>query len=142
MSWNEEQLSAIVKKSKARAVHPGGMNKPSERKPAMGKPKATKYRAVRTTVDGITFASKKEAKRYAELLLLQKAGEISDLSCQPVIKCTINGVHICDYRGDFFYCDLETANCIWEDCKGFKTPVYRLKKKLVLALTGIKIRET
>lgn len=104
--------------------------------------KTTKYRAVRTTVDGITFASKKEAARYTELKLLQKAGEITDLKLQPKIVLNAGGVHICDYRADFFYYDRKTQTLIYEDCKGFKTPVYRLKKKLALALVGIEIRET
>ena len=104
----------------------------------------TKYRAVPTKVDGIRFASKKEARRYAELLLLQKAGHIADLALQPRIKCTMNGVHICDYVADFFYYDrrISTRGMVYEDCKGYKTPVYKLKKKLVLALTGIEITET
>lgn len=104
--------------------------------------KPTKYRAVRTTVDGVTFASKKEARRFAELKLLERAGKISDLKTQPLIRCDAGGVHICDYRADFFYFDRAKQTMVWEDAKGFKTPIYRLKKKIVLALTGIKVTET
>lgn len=109
--------------------------------------KPTKYRAVRTTVikpDGtkITFASKKESHRYHYLSARLLSGSISDLKLQPVIKCAMNGVHICDYRADFLYFDREKQTMVWEDVKGFKTPIYRLKKKIVLALTGIEITET
>ena len=104
----------------------------------------TKYRAVPTKVDGIRFASKKEARRYAELKLLQKAGHITDLKLQPKIRCMTAGTHICDYVADFFYYDRrkEGGRMVYEDAKGYKTPVYKLKKKLVLALTGIEITET
>jgi hypothetical protein len=107
------------------------------------KAKKAKYRSVPTKIDGIRFASKKEAARYAALKLLEKAGQITDLKLQPVIKCQANGVHICDYRADFFYVQPKvTPLVVYEDCKGFKTPVYRLKRKLVKALTGIEIVET
>lgn len=99
-----------------------------------------KYRAVKTEVDGITFDSKREAARYMELMLLQKAGEISRLELQPKYDCVVNGHKICTYRADFRYFD--ASNSIVEDVKGMKTPVYRLKKKLVEALyPGVKIQE-
>lgn len=101
----------------------------------------SKYSAVRTTVDGIKFASKKEARRYGELKLLERAKMIADLKLQPVIECRIAGYGlICKYIADFFY--TEKGQPVYEDCKGFKTPIYKLKKKLVKALTGIDIRET
>lgn len=101
----------------------------------------TKYRAVRTTIDGITFASKKEALVYAGLKLAEKMGDISELKLQPRIKLIAGGVHICTYVCDFFYFDRRRGNHLWVDAKGFKTPIYKLKKKLVLALTGIEIIE-
>ena len=101
----------------------------------------SKYRAVPTKVNGIRFASKKEAGRYAELLLLQKAGEIADLKLQPKIPLTFKGYKICTYIADFLYFDRRLKQMVWEDCKGFRTPVYKLKKRLVLALTGIIITE-
>jgi hypothetical protein len=100
----------------------------------------TKYHAVRTTVDGITFASKREAARYSELVLLLRAGVISNLKLQTRLIVDVNLVHICDYIADFDY--IENGERIYEDCKGFKTPVYRLKKKLIEASHGITIRET
>ena len=99
-----------------------------------------KYRAVKTEVDGIIFDSKREAARYMELMLLQKAGEISHLELQPSFDCIVNEKKICSYHADFRYF---TANgCVVEDVKGVRTEVYRLKKKLVEALyPGVKIQE-
>ncbi len=102
--------------------------------------KKTKYSAVPTIVDEIRFSSKKEAKRYVELLFEQQAGNISDLELQPKFPLRVNGVLIGHYVADFGYL-LQGKRTI-EDVKGFKTPVYRLKKKLVEALYGIKIIET
>jgi hypothetical protein len=105
-----------------------------------------KYRNIKTEVDGIVFDSKAEARRYAELRLLEKANEISDLRLQPEFDCMINGQKICTYKADFEYWirDKEFSpddKYIVEDVKGFKTQVYKLKKKLVEALHGVEIRE-
>jgi len=100
----------------------------------------TKYRAVKTEVDGIIFDSKKEAARYKELILLKKSGVISHLELQPTYDCVVSGKKICRYRADFRYFDKK--GCVIEDVKGYKTPVYKLKKKLVEALyPGVKIVE-
>ena len=101
----------------------------------------TKYRAIKTTVDGITFDSKREANRYSELKMMEKAGIINSLKLQPEFKCQINGKKICTYKADFEYLMVDDIGpqgqigyYIVEDVKGFKTPVYKLKKKLVEAL--------
>lgn len=99
-----------------------------------------KYGAKKTVVDGFTFASKREAARYKELLVLQRARQISQLELQPEYPLVINGMKIGKYIADFMY--VENGSVVVEDAKGFKTPVYRLKKKLVLALYGVEIRET
>ena len=106
----------------------------------------SKYNAKRTTVHGTTFASQREAKRYCELLLLEKAGEIQHLELQPVYPIEVRGALICRYVADFRYREkpLRTGSSgqvVVEDVKGMKTPVYRLKKKLIAALYGIQIRE-
>jgi hypothetical protein len=109
-----------------------------------------KFSAVRTTVDGITFASKREAARYGELKLLERAGEISRLSLQPEFVITINGVKICKYIADFRYVDPsrigprgQKGMIVVEDVKGVKTAVYRLKKKMTEAFyPGLIIDET
>jgi uncharacterized protein DUF1064 len=115
------------------------------------KPNYSKYRNKITEVNGIKFSSKKEAKRYKDLKLLQAAGEIRGLTLQETFVIKVNGVKICSYRCDFQYeeKDLqheEIGEIFWvlvvEDCKGYRTPVYRIKKKLLQAVHGIEIRET
>lgn len=108
----------------------------------------SKYAAVRTEVDGHKFASKKEARRYAELKLLERAGKIADLKLQPRIECRVAGYGlVCTYVADFFYIPVSKPSDnfhylpTYEDVKGFKTPIYKLKKRLVKALTGIDITE-
>lgn len=100
----------------------------------------SKYGAERTVVDGITFDSKKEARRYGELRLLERAGVIRELKLQPRFPIAINGHHVCEYRADFQY--EEAGITVTEDVKGAKTPSYLIKKKLMLAVHGIHIKET
>jgi hypothetical protein len=104
------------------------------------KGRRSKYGAVRTTIDGITFASKAEARRYRELRLLEQAGEIVLLTVQPKFPLVVDGVKVCDYVADFRY-STPNAEVVVEDVKGVRTPVYRLKAKLMKALYGITIRE-
>lgn len=99
-----------------------------------------KYRAQRTEVDGITFPSKKQAARYCALKLLEGAGEISDLTLEPEFAIEVNGHKVCKYRADFSY--KQGGEQVVEDVKGFKTPAYRLKAKLLRATHGITILET
>ena len=108
-----------------------------------------KFNAVKTVIDGITFASKAEARRYAELKLLEKAGQIEYLTLQPrydiySMKFNDMPIKIGFYKADFRYFALLPSyewKCIVEDVKGVKTEAYRLKKKLVEAQYGITITE-
>ena len=102
--------------------------------------RVNKYKAIKTTVDGIKFDSKKEAARYSNLKILEKAGHILDLSLQPRFDLIINGVKCGFYKADFKY--IEDGKEIIEDVKGMKTPVYNLKKRLIKAIYNIDIRET
>ena len=107
--------------------------------------KTPKYRNIKTVVDGITFDSLKESRRYGELKLLEKSGRISGLEVQPAFRIVVNNCLICTYKADFRYVtDTPHASgqVVIEDCKGFLTPVYRLKKKLMLAVHGISVVET
>lgn len=106
----------------------------------------SKYRAKKTVVDGITFDSKKEAERWCELKLMEKAGMISDLQRQvtfqliPTIK--IKGKvaeRSCSYKADFVY-EQDGAQVV-EDVKGMRTDAYRIKRKLMLWVHGIVIKE-
>lgn len=99
-----------------------------------------KFKAIRTEVDGHVFPSKREAQRYQQLKLMEKAKAISKLELQPKYELYVKGTHICDYIADFRY--REEGLTIVEDVKGFKTPEYRLKKKLMKALFAIEIKET
>lgn len=106
----------------------------------------SKYGAIRTTINGITFASKAEASRYSELQILVKSGEITDLKLQPkypLVFTPRNGadpVNVGSYIADFWYRKKNGAG-VTEDVKGVLTPVYRLKKKIVQAIYGITIVE-
>jgi hypothetical protein len=109
------------------------------------KAKRSKYGAEPTTVDGHRFASKREAARYQELRLLEKAGRITGLVLQPILPIhvmTAKGepVRVCAYIADFGYTRADGADVI-EDSKCVKTAVYRLKKKMVRAEYGIEIVE-
>ena len=111
-----------------------------QNKPATVK---SKYFAEKTTIDGLVFDSKKEADRWAHLSLLQRTGGITGLRRQVSLAVDINGKRICRYVADFCY--FEQGREVVEDCKSTytsKLPVYVLKKKLVLAVLGIAIRES
>ena len=101
---------------------------------------SNKYKAIKTVVDGITFDSKKEARRYGQLKMLVSAGQISELKLQPRFDLIVNGKKCGFYKADFDY--IEAGKRVIEDVKGMKTPVYNLKKKLVKAIYGVDIFET
>jgi hypothetical protein len=105
-------------------------------------PKQLKYRNEKTTIDGITFASRAEARRYWSLKIMERAGEIEDLELQPRYPLVVNGVKVCVYVADFSYFDCLTQTKAVEDTKGVSTPVYKIKKNLMFAIHGITIRET
>ena len=100
----------------------------------------SKYRAIKTTIDNIVFDSKREAQRYSELKLLFRAGQIQNLELQTPLDFIIEGKKIFTYRPDFIY--FENGQRIIEDVKGMRTPVYRLKKKLIEAQLKVQIKET
>jgi len=103
----------------------------------------SKFGNVRTVVDGKAFASKKEARRYAELKLLEQARDIQYLRTQLRYPLKVNGVLIATYVADFVYVDTARGNAqVVEDAKGFRTREYQIKKKLMRAIHGIEIKET
>jgi hypothetical protein len=102
-----------------------------------------KFKNIPTEVDGIAFASKKEAKRYGELKLLERAGQIDGLRVHPAFPLDVLGTPICKYVGDFEYYAPGNVRVV-EDVKSAITrrhPVYRIKNKLFLALMGFPITE-
>lgn len=115
---------------------------------AMARPGGSKYHATKVIVDGITFDSKREAKRYQELKLLERAGAIKDLRRQvryeliPAFDCGGKHYRPATYIADFVYTDCKTSAEVVEDCKGYRTGVYRLKAKLFAHRYGVSILET
>jgi len=103
-------------------------------------PVISKYRNVPTVVDGIRFASKKEARQDAKLLLRQQHGQIRELRRQVPYPFVINGIEVAEYIADWTYWEGDAH--IVHDAKGRRTDVYKLKKRLLLALYGVEIRET
>lgn len=122
----------------------------------------SKYGSRKVTVDGITFDSKKEAVRYRQLKLLERAGEISDLRLQvkyvliPAQRELCNDIYTrgakkgcfkpgkllekeCSYVADFVY--IHDGKIVVEDTKGFRTEAYKIKRKLMLHIHGIRIKE-
>ena len=105
--------------------------------------KQNKYRAVKTTLDGITFDSKAEAMRYAVLKLREKVGEIRDLDLQPEYPLVINGVRVGRIRLDFRYLE-DARGLVIEDVKSEPTrkgEAYQLRKKVFEALYGLTVTE-
>ena len=110
----------------------------------------SKYRNVKPVINGIKFDSAKEARRYNELLLLERAGEITGLQRQ-VKFCLIPSQRRSDgklerqtdYIADFVY--FEGKNRIVEDVKGYKKgnayALFVIKRKLMLQNYSIEIKE-
>lgn len=130
--------------------------------PYMAKQSKSKYGAEKITVDGQSFASKKEARRFTQLRLLERAGEISDLKTQvkfvlipaqrePDSVGARGGVkkgklieRECAYIADFTYFDSKGELHV-EDVKGYKGggayELFKIKRKLMLYVHGIRIIE-
>lgn len=103
-----------------------------------------KYGARKVTAsDGQKFDSVKEYHRWGCLKLLERAGKIKDLKRQVSYELIPKqaGERACSYVADFVYLDAD-GNTVVEDCKGFKTEGYKIKRKLMLWVYGIRIRET
>lgn len=124
--------------------------------------KKSKYHSIATCIDGISFDSRKEARRYQELKLLEKAGRISNLEMQVPFELIPAQYEECDevytkgahkgerkrgaciekavtYKADFMY--IEDGKIVVEDTKGVKTKDYIIKRKLMLYVHGIRIKE-
>ena len=112
------------------------------------KEKENKYHAEKCVVDGIVFASRREATRWTELSLLSRTGQITGLKRQVAYELIPaqrdkDGkllFRATTYRADFVYQD-KNGETVVEDTKGMKTQVYILKKKLMYARYGIIIKE-
>lgn len=112
----------------------------------------SKFNAVKTVVDGITFDSKREAVRYGELKLLDRAGKIRNLVVHPRYSLVVNGTLIANYKPDFYYKYVHSGitdnqgvpywHPVVEDVKSPPTARKRdfvLVKKLMKAIHGIEV---
>ena len=109
--------------------------------------RSNKYSARRTTLGGIPFDSKREAKRWAELCLLERAGEIADLRRQVPLMLEGRNGPLLTRTGrrmrltvDFAYTDLASGLTIYEDAKGVPTRDYEVRRA-VAAAQGIEVVE-
>jgi len=125
--WTEEQLAKIQGKRTRDAVSRI----------------QNKYRNTPVSVADGRFDSKREAKRWADLKLMEQGKEISDLKRQVKFEFHVSGQHICDYIADATY--VRDGQFTVEDTKSpitRRNAVYRLKRKLLRALYGLEILET
>lgn len=111
-----------------------------------------KYGNKKIEIDGVKFDSKKEAKRYGYLQLLEVLGEIKDLELQPKFEL-IKGVKFSGdarakpamrYTADFAYTDVLTGERIIEDVKSEitkKSTDYKMRRHMMLAIHGIEVKE-
>jgi len=147
MPWTQADVDAINARR--------GAKLPAHLPPAK---KRHKYGAESTSEGGHQFDSKKEARRYTELLVMQRSGLIRDLKLQPhfvlmvprlkhgeqnINEAKIEGMAVvAEYRADFSY--WQDGVYVVEDVKsaGTRTQVYALKRKMFEAQYQIKIRET
>lgn len=115
--------------------------------------KKPKYNNKKVVIDGIKFDSTAEANRYKDLLLMQRAGEISDLELQPRFRL-IKGVKFSGdarakpdirYTADFAYTDNKTGQRVIEDVKSKITREktdYKMRRHMMLAIHNIEVLET
>lgn len=108
----------------------------------------SKYGNKKVQIGDRVFDSLREARRYSELRMLEKAGYITDLELQKkfvlIPAQRRNGKLIereCSYFADFAYTDTDTGEQIVEDAKGVRTETYKIKRKLMLHLYDIRIKE-
>lgn len=129
----------------------------------MGYSQKSKYGSRKVTVDGVTYDSVKEYRRFKELSLLERAGTIQNLQRQvkyvliPAQREYCNEIYTkgrkkgcfkpgkllekeCSYIADFAY--IQNGEIVAEDTKGFRTKDYIVKRKLMLWIHGIRIKET
>jgi hypothetical protein len=114
--------------------------------PSFARKTRNKYGAKKTQVGEVTFDSKKEAQRYMELQLLERAGEITDLRRQ--VKIDLMGQHRplhtrtgrkMRLTADFFY--VENGEEVYEDCKGMWTRDFEVRYAVAIAM-GLNLRVT
>jgi len=159
LNLTEKELAGLLKKSRRRL--PSALSNISKTTKNVGRglaPTETKYKNQKVLYMGIIFDSQLEANRYGELILMQRVGEISELRRQVEYelipsqrepdtigprggrkpgKVIERAVY---YIADFVYKDKQ-GNTVVEDTKGVKTADYTIKRKLMLWIHKIRIKE-
>ena len=124
------------------------LTSPTSKQPSIAPEKKSynKYGNRKVVIDGFTFDSEKEGRYYQELGLLVKANEVSSFKIQVPMKIEVNGIRIATYildfkveypNGDIEYVDVKAKK---KDGKFLTTSTFNLKKKLVEAIYGIKLK--
>ena len=106
--------------------------------------KRPKYHNRKVEIDGYKFDSLKESRRYLELLLMLKAGEIRDFKVHPQYDFWVNSKWVGSYRADFSYKNRQSFDVIVEDVKSTATKRARdwpLRRNLMRAIYGIEVIE-
>ena len=112
--------------------------------------KKSKYANEKTTINGVKFDSKREARRYTELLLLQRAGKVTGITTQvpfilaPAVKFTgaAKTTAAIRYYADFVYTDVDRGCIVVEDVKSKATAAlaaFRIKRHLMKSVHDIEI---
>ena len=101
-----------------------------------------KYGAKATILEGRRFASRREARRDQDLKLLEAAGEIHSLRLQVPYSLRVGSIEIGKYVADFVYFERALDREIIEDCKGYRTAMYKWKKRHFEAEYKTELRET
>ena len=107
-------------------------------------PTKSKFGNKKTICNGQVFDSKREAARYAELLLLERNGEVRNIRRQVLYELKVNAVLIAKYYADFVY-ELRTRGKweeIVEDVKGYPNDRWPMKRKLMLAIFNVRVQVT
>jgi hypothetical protein len=137
MTFTRRQLEQLQQEGKIR-----GFTECESKQEAKPAARRSKYGSEKVVIDGITFDSMREGKRYMQLRYLLMAGQITDLIRQIDFELNPGGTHSLKYRADFVYKELPSGNVVVEDCKGFRTKEYKKKRRLMLEVHGIEIVET
>ena len=144
--WDMEAVRAVASRGLVVRMNDGGsidytMHDPKDatyQGHEVAAPAPNKFRNIITEIDGIKFDSKAESQRYGELNMMLRGGLIHGFEMQVPYDLEVNEIHICRYIADFVVTWPDGVITV-EDVKGVQTPDFKLKKKLMWAIHGIKI---
>lgn len=145
MRWTEDDVKDFQKRQEASGVRitvRTHLLDPAATRaaPANKRGGRSKYGNVKVEAEGMKFDSRREKTRWMALRLEETTGAITNLQRQITYPLDVNGMKVCDYIADFVY--ERGGELVVEDAKGFRTAIYQLKAKLMLAVHGIKVFES